>query len=119
MDGGSFHPVLHGGVSLRLDLVVDEELDLCNVSVSQFYAMPRLSSAPLVLGHEFRAASVYLFRRAVWQDFFTCLKVVEILNGPEIGAASTAFSVPDFGTSLPTAAAVSVHLSPTVWAIDL
>ena len=119
MDGCSFHSVLHSGVSLRLDVVVDQKLDLCHVSISQLDAMPRFPPAPLVLGHKFRAASVYLFWRAVWQDFFTCLKVVKILNGPEIGAARATLSVPDFGANLPAAAAVGVHLSPTVWAIDL
>ena len=119
MDGSLLHPVLHGGISLRLDVVMDEELDLCDVSISQLYEMPRFPPALLVLGHEFRTASVYLFWRAVRQDFFTCFKVVKVLNGPEIGTALAAFSVPDFCANLPAAAAIGVHLIATVGAVNL
>ena len=112
MDGSSLHPVLHGGVSLRLDAVVNEVFDFSYVSFSQFYLIHCFSPAPLPgrLGPAF-GKKLALFLRCHGRDnLFTCLKIIKVLNSLDSVFALRASSVPDFHVRLLGAIAIGGRL---------
>ena len=113
MDGSFLHPVLHGGVSLRLDAVENEELDLCNVSFGQFYLFHGFPPAllPGNLGPAFSKKLSVLFCRHGWNYLFTRFRIIKALNSLESVFTFRASPVSDFYVRLLSAIAIGGRLS--------
>lgn len=112
MDGSFLHPVLHGGVSLSLDVVMDQELDLCNISFSQLYLLHCFPPAllPGSRGPAFSKKLSLLFRFHGWDNLFTRLKIIKALNSLESVFTFRASPVPNFYVRLLGAIAIGGRL---------
>lgn len=109
MNGGLLDPVLHGGVSLRLDVVKNKELDLSDISFGQFYLFHGFSSA-LLPGTTLSKVFALLRWRHDGNNCFPCFRVIQVLNGFDAGVAPAALPISSFNVRLSSAMAVSVGL---------
>jgi hypothetical protein len=115
MNGSLFHPVLHGGVSLRLNVVQDEILDLSCISFGQFYLFHGFSPA-FLSGTTLSKVFALLSRRHDRNNRFSCFKVVEVLNSFDAGVTLAALPISSFNIRPSGAMAVSMSLMPTLGA---
>lgn len=116
MDGSFLHPVLHGGVSLRLDVVENEELDFSHVSLSELDLVH--CSPPAFLSCSFGTTlgkELCLFAcRHGRNDLFTRFKVIKALNSLESVFTFRASPISDFHVRLLGAIAIGGRLSSTL-----
>ena len=113
MNGSFLHSVLHGGVSLRLDVVVNEVFDFSYVSFTQFYLFHGFPSAFLScrLRPAFSKKLSLLICRHGWDNFFTRFRIIQLLNSLESVFALGASSIPNFYVRFLGAIAVRCSLS--------
>jgi hypothetical protein len=98
---------------------MNKELDLCNVSFSQFYLIHRIPSASLVFRAKLGAALVDLFFCATRLYLFDCSDHVKALDSSDACVALAAFPVPDLGVGSSAATAIGMRLIATLGAVNL